>query len=510
MIQTMNRKYLRMASVAALLALAACSQDELAESAGTLPEGKYPLEIGSVTLAAEVDGQPWSADAPQTRVSENTDGNSSRFDWDGTEKIGVQLYADGDVATYTLNQGNTLTPDKTLYWKNKEETTVTAWYPVQEGTVSLADQSQELAYVLKGSGTGKYDTPITLNFSHALSKMRVKLEGDKATDVTKVSIEGYTSCTNTNGTVSTEGASTGEIVMHKAGDNIYEANVVPDKEITKFKVNDGEWVNLTAPVTPIAGSYHIITINAESKYFTVTGDYTVEGTHKPLIIASSGTVTFKNARITSDDCYLIDIQEGCTPTLVFEGTNVLKSDLKNGYESAIFPGENNGEYGIQLQEGAKLAVIGNGCSPIGNSLFSSTLKISGKGEMWVQSNTLNRCAISLKTGNLTVSDGVKLTAVSGNGMTTTFFYDYVPAIGLSINTNAGGGKINLSDCTLHLYAHQEGNKEPEHWVTLNGGTVTPDVDGTLKAAAWDTEVSLSNNVTVKKLKQRPEPPAWTQ
>ena len=68
MIQTMNRKYFRMASVAALLALAACSQDELAESAGTLPEGKYPLEIGSVTLAAEVDGQPWSTDAPQSRV----------------------------------------------------------------------------------------------------------------------------------------------------------------------------------------------------------------------------------------------------------------------------------------------------------------------------------------------------------------------------------------------------------------------------------------------------------
>lgn len=91
-----------------------------------------------------------------------------------------------------------------------------------------------------------------------------------------------------------------------------------------------------------------------------------------------------------------------------------------------------------------------------------------------------------------------------------FFYDFVPAIGLSVYTNAGGGEITLSDCTLNLYAHKEGGKEPENWVTLNNGTVTPDVDGALKVAAWDTEVSLSNNVKVKKLKQRPEPPAWAQ
>ncbi|WP_276880840.1 fimbrillin family protein [Bacteroides fluxus] len=509
MIQTMNRKYFRMASVAALLALAACSQDELAESAGTLPEGKYPLEIGSVTLAAEVDGQPWSTDAPQTRVSENTDGNSSRFDWNGSEQIGVQLYTDGEAATYTLNQDKTLTPvNGTLYWKNKEAATVMAWYPVA-GTVSLADQSQGLAYVLKSSGTGKYDTPVTLNFSHALSKIRVKLEGDKATDVTKVSIESYTSCTNTNGTVSTEGASTGEIVMHKADGNIYEANVVPNQEITKFKVNDGEWVNLTVPVTPIAGSYHIITINAERKDFTVTGDYTVEGNHKPLIIASSGTVTFKNARITSNDRYLIHIQDGYTPTLVFDGTNVLKSEWNYGNKSGIFSGEND-EYSIQLQDGAKLAVIGNGCTPIGYTYSRSKLKISGNGEMWVQSNLQGRAAITLMNGSLTVSDGVKLTAVGPTTMYITFFYDFVPAIGLSVYTNAGGGEITLSDCTLNLYAHKEGGKEPENWVTLNNGTVTPDVDGALKVAAWDTEVSLSNNVKVKKLKQRPEPPAWAQ
>ena len=64
--------------VAALL-LSACSQDEPTEHSTTLPEGEYPLQIGSVSLTAEVNEQPW------TRVSENpTDGMSSVWkDGDG-------------------------------------------------------------------------------------------------------------------------------------------------------------------------------------------------------------------------------------------------------------------------------------------------------------------------------------------------------------------------------------------------------------------------------------------
>ena len=51
--------------VLAAFALAACTQDELAEQPMALPEGEYPLQIGSVSLTAEVSEQPW------TRVSEN-------------------------------------------------------------------------------------------------------------------------------------------------------------------------------------------------------------------------------------------------------------------------------------------------------------------------------------------------------------------------------------------------------------------------------------------------------
>ena len=81
----------------AALLLSACSQDEPGENSTTLPEGEYPLRIGSVSLTAEVSEQPW------TRVSENpTDGMSSEFK--AGDAIGVSLY--GKTATYTYD-GNT-------------------------------------------------------------------------------------------------------------------------------------------------------------------------------------------------------------------------------------------------------------------------------------------------------------------------------------------------------------------------------------------------------------------
>ena len=80
--------------VAALL-LSACSQDELAENSTALPEGEYPLQIGSVTLTAEVSEQPW------TRVSESTDGMSSV--WKDRDKIGVRIGDNEETGIYVMN-----------------------------------------------------------------------------------------------------------------------------------------------------------------------------------------------------------------------------------------------------------------------------------------------------------------------------------------------------------------------------------------------------------------------
>lgn len=74
----------------AALMLAACANDELTDGpVQDLPEGMYPLQIAGVSLTAESTAEPWDANAPQTRVSENTNDNSSQ--WDGGEEITVQL-----------------------------------------------------------------------------------------------------------------------------------------------------------------------------------------------------------------------------------------------------------------------------------------------------------------------------------------------------------------------------------------------------------------------------------
>lgn len=72
---------------ATALLLAACTQDELAEQGCTLPDGEYPLQIGSVTLDVESSAEPCSEERPQTRVAENDNGTGSVWQWDGSEMI---------------------------------------------------------------------------------------------------------------------------------------------------------------------------------------------------------------------------------------------------------------------------------------------------------------------------------------------------------------------------------------------------------------------------------------
>lgn len=265
----MNKSFLKtMIFGAALLLAAACSQNDFSGSQGEpLPEGRYPLQISSVTMSVESDSQPWSANAPQTRVAENaTDGNSSH--WTNGDQIGVKIGTDNtETGVYTVNvdvSGNVtgLTPTTPLYWKSTTPSqTVTAWYPT-DATVSLSDQSSSLAYVLAGTGSGNYQNAVSLTFTHALAKVRVKLEGDKATGVTGVHLYTYTSCTNSKGTVS-NGATEGWIKMKEVtynGTTYYEANVVPGYEITKFKINNAIEGTLTTTVTTVAAKLHEIAV----------------------------------------------------------------------------------------------------------------------------------------------------------------------------------------------------------------------------------------------------------
>ena len=250
-------------SAALLLATVACTKDELADG-NRQPEGQYPLEIARITLGVEGgEAQPWGT--PQTRVSEIADGNSSKFDAD--DKFAVQIDGKEEVGTYTVQDNNTVKAETPLYWSDTGEHTVTAWYPAKSGTIDLGNQSQSLAYLLSGTGTGKYPDPVTLNFTHALAKVRVTPSDNALGEVQSLQLYTYTQCTYEKGKAG-QGSQEGWIEMKKceytengATITCWEANVVPGYTITKLQANGTEERNLSAAITPEAGKFYNITLD---------------------------------------------------------------------------------------------------------------------------------------------------------------------------------------------------------------------------------------------------------
>ncbi|WP_018666009.1 fimbrillin family protein [Bacteroides gallinarum] len=424
---------------AALLLLAACTQDELTEQGDTLPEGVYPLEISSVTLDAEVSSQPWRADGPQTRVSENTGENSSK--WDGGDIFYAKPNGASEAGKFQIQEGGiaVLTP---TYWTQTTDD-VTAWHASPEtesGTIDLSDQTGGLAYLLQAIVyKAPYDNPVSLKFSHQLSKIRVKLEGDKANDVSKVSIESYTTCVHTNGTMNSS-ENNDEIRMYRVDNtNIYEANVVPGKKIEKFKVNNGDWVKLSNPVTPVAGSYHEITITvnlqttdidlssgnatiSEDGNYRITGNNSGKGLEINIPGSDWGTVLRSTIVLDNTTLESINMAETGYAGAAYV-TFIIKGDVT---VSKGIIAKCGGEIRIEGTAGSKLTITSpDGHNPaIGNlntksagvALFieDATIEATGSGSAAVI-GTSSGWPGSGSVGDITIKNStLTLTAVSGD------------------------------------------------------------------------------------------------
>ena len=269
--------HLLLAAAALLLATAACTKDERTDG-DRLPEGQYPVEIARITLGVEGgEAQPWGA--PQTRVGEAGDGTGSVFS--AGDRFAVQI--DGEEGIYIVQDNNTVKAETPLYWSDTGEHTVTAWYPATGGTLDLGDQSQSLAYLLYGTGSGNYQTPVTLTFAHQLAKVRVTPTGDALGEVTSLQLYTYTQCTYEKGEAG-QGSQEGWIEMKKceyteAGVSFtcWEANVVPGYTITKLMANnDNKEHDLSAAITPEAGKFYNITLDKDKGYTDDgQGNYTV-------------------------------------------------------------------------------------------------------------------------------------------------------------------------------------------------------------------------------------------
>lgn len=296
-----------LAVAAIFFAATACTQDELADDA-RLPEGQYPLQIAAVTLSVEGgEAQPWGA--PQTRVSENGDGRGSKFD--AGDPFAVQIDGEGEVGTYTVQDDGSAEAEIPLYWSDRDEDhTVTAWYPATDGTLDLGDQSQSLAYLLGATGTGDYQTDVTLSFTHQLAKVRITPSDDALDQVQSLQLYTYTQCTYEKGTV-VQGSQEGWIEMKKCeytengnAFTCWEANVVPGYTITKLMANnDNKERDLSAAITPEAGKFYNITLNKDKGYTDDgQGNYTVTSAEGLMNVAElvNGGKTDINITLDTD------------------------------------------------------------------------------------------------------------------------------------------------------------------------------------------------------------------
>ena len=315
----------------AALLLSSCSQEELGEQGMALPEGEYPLQIGNVTLTAEVSEQPW------TRVSESSaDGMSSV--WEGDEQIGVQI-GRGQPGIYTVQADGSVVAENPVYWTSTALTYVNAWYPTNE-TVDLSNQSNGLAYVLNAiQDYVTYDQPVTLNFTHQLAKVRVVLSGTQASQVNAVEVYGITACAHLRGmTVNYDASNTGWIKMKKQTfDNdteCWEANVVPGEVISQIKVNNTE-TTLTASLTPKVAALNTINLTVGEKITDIkdnttindNGYYRVSGTFNQQINITGGnpTIYLENANISVNNGNAISITGDANATIHITGNNTVQN-----------------------------------------------------------------------------------------------------------------------------------------------------------------------------------------
>lgn len=454
---------------AVLLLFTACSQDELAEQGNTLPDGEYPLQIGSVTLDVESSAEPCSEERPQTRVAENDNGTGSVWQWDGSEMIGVRL--GNETTTYTLNADKTLTTDQQLYWTSAAPATVTAWYPTDE-SVDLSDQSEGLAYMLKAEVPGAtYNNEIALDFKHQLAKVRVVLNGTQASLAQSVEVYGCTTCTNNEGAPiagDTQGWLKMKHTTYTDGTECWEANVVPATiTLDNFVRINGQTatVNDGFPTTLDASTMYTLNLTVGQPITEITpgnvptisddGHYRISCTLEEAVTITGGkpTIYLEDAQISVASGNAIDIQGG-NPTIHVKG--------------------NDNE--VSSNNGAGIYVAGSSTVTItGNSRDDALTTRGGNGGSGIGGNHAT-------CGNIEISN----MTVHAHGSDENA--DFLSA-GIGGSGNNGCGTITIDNATISAYGASDG---------AAGNMSSPGIGGGLRGntkGSYST-ITIKNNSQV--------------
>ena len=262
------------AATALLFALAACTQDELADDS-RLSKEEYPIVIHATGLSVEATPQA----APSTRAS--VDG-----DWQGVNSVALKI---GDaVKEYIVTTSDAdgyksamLTSNDPYYWISRNPITVSAWWPMdntditQMPVVKVAEDQSKLAdfqnsdFISAENQTVKFDDP-TLGFTHRTARVAVELKpGTGFTSVAGATVS-LVSLSADNGNPTA-------IKTYNASGNTYEALTAPQtvaagKPFVKVELGGGTfYFRPQNNVVLEAGSRYKYTVKVNTTGLTLEG-----------------------------------------------------------------------------------------------------------------------------------------------------------------------------------------------------------------------------------------------
>ncbi|MEH2892408.1 fimbrillin family protein [Segatella copri] len=265
----MRHRLLIPAATALLFALAACTQDELADGS-RLSKEEYPIVIHATGLSVEA--------APSTRAS--VDG-----DWQGVTSVALKI---GDaVKEYTVTASTdfksaTLSRENDPhYWTSRDPITVSAWWPLdntditQMPAVKVAEDQSKLAdfqnsdFISAENRKVEFNNP-TLEFTHRTARVAIELKpGTGFTSVAGATVR-LVSLSADNGNPTA-------IKTYNASGNTYEALTAPQtvaagKPFVKVELGSGTFY--FRPLNDVvleAGNRYTYTVKVNATGLTLEG-----------------------------------------------------------------------------------------------------------------------------------------------------------------------------------------------------------------------------------------------
>ena len=261
------------AATALLFALAACTQDELADDS-RLSKEEYPIVIHATGLSVEATPQA----APSTRAT--VDG-----DWQGVTSVALKM---GDaVKEYTVTASTdfksaTLSRENDPhYWTSRDPITVSAWWPfdnadiTQMPVVKVAEDQSKLAdfqnsdFIAAENRKVEFINP-TLEFNHRTARVAIELKpGTGFTSVAGATVR-LVSLSADNGNPTA-------IKTYNASGNTYEALTAPQtvaagKPFVRVELGSGTfYFRPQNDVVLEAGSRYTYTIKVNATGLTLEG-----------------------------------------------------------------------------------------------------------------------------------------------------------------------------------------------------------------------------------------------